>query len=288
MFRDYVNLMKLRIASLLLLVAGAGYLVTSGPRIDLLSFSLLMVSGLLASAGASAMNCYVDRDVDGTMERTKRRPLPTGRIEPPERALVFGLVLTAAGLALAAVGINLLTAAFILAGAVVYVGVYTVGLKRRSVANIVIGGAAGSFPALAGAAAAANGVSLGALLIAVLVFLWTPGHFWALAFGRRAEYRAAGLPMMPAVRSEGEAALWIALSNATLPPVAVAFFFLDTAGWMYLLVALAASGVLLRLTVRFLRTPTEAAASAGYRFSGAYLSLLLVALILEALVPPLL
>ncbi len=177
--------MKLRIDALLLLVAAAGYVATSGTRVDPVAFGLLMVTGLLASAGASATNHYLDRDVDAKMRRTSARPLPARRILPPARALAFGLGLTSIGLGVAYLWINPLTAAMIGLGYVIYVGVYTMGLKRTHVSNIVIGGLAGSCPALAGSAAAANAISLPAALIALLVFLWTPGHFWALAYRNR-------------------------------------------------------------------------------------------------------
>ena len=153
---DYVQLMKLRIDALLLLVAAAGYVATSGIHIDVLRFALLIVAGFLGAAGASATNHYLDRDLDSVMRRTQARPLPQHRIEPPAHALEFGLGLVALGLVVAGLGINLLTALMIGLGFVVYIGVYTLGLKRTHVSNIVIGGFAGSFPALAGSAAASN------------------------------------------------------------------------------------------------------------------------------------
>ena len=143
---DYIELMKLRIDALLLLVAAAGYVATSGIRIDAVRFSLLLLSGFLAAAGASATNHYLDRDLDSVMRRTRTRPLPQRRIEPPVHALAFGIGLLAVGLLISAVGINLLTAAMIGLGFAVYIGVYTLGLKRTHVSNIVIGGFAGSCP----------------------------------------------------------------------------------------------------------------------------------------------
>lgn len=197
LLRDYASLLKLRIVALLLLVAASGYLVTSGTRIAPSTFGIFLLSGLLASGGASAVNHYLDRDLDRLMTRTSRRPIPSGRLRPV-RALLFGSLLFLASMALA-LTINLLTAAFIALGFSVYVFVYTIGLKRKHVSNIVIGGFAGSCPALAGSAAAAGAVSVGAALIALLIFLWTPGHFWALAYFRSEDYRRAGIPMLPAV-----------------------------------------------------------------------------------------
>src|SRR2546428_5968602 len=158
-FSDYLQLMKLRIDALLLLVAAAGFVATSGAAADLPRFGLLMTAGLLGAAGASATNHYLDRDLDAVMRRTRTRPLPQHRIEPPAHALAFGVGLLGLSLAIAGFGLNLLTAAMIGLGYAIYVGVYTIGLKRTHVSNIVIGGLARSRPALAGSAAAANRIS---------------------------------------------------------------------------------------------------------------------------------
>lgn len=280
---DYVRLMKLRIDALLLLVAAAGYIATSGARIEPVSFGLLMVAGLLAASGASATNHYLDRDVDAIMRRTRTRPLPQRRIEPPSRALAFGLVLTGTSLVLAYVGINPLTAAMIGLGYGVYVGVYTVGLKRTHASNIVIGGFAGSCPALAGSAAAANAISLPAALIALLVFLWTPGHFWALAYRSREDYRRAGLPMLPAVRDERTSAWAIGLSSAGVALASIAFVLTDAFRDAYFVVAVVSGAALLYLAASFVHEPTPERAWAGYKFSGFYLAILLVAIITDAL-----
>lgn len=277
--------MKLRIAALLLLVAAAAYVATSGPRINPVSFGLLMLTGLFASSGASAVNHYIDRDIDAVMRRTSKRPLPSHRIAPATRALTFGLGLTFLSLGIAYALINPLTAAMIGLGFAVYVGVYTLGLKRTHISNIVIGGFAGSCPALAGSAAAANAISLPAALIALLVFLWTPAHFWALAFRSREDYRAAGLPMLPAVKDTATSARAIALSSAIVAVTSVAFFFTDAFHDMYFVIAVVLGAVLLFLTFQFLREPTQEHAWTGYKFSGIYLAAILVAMMADALVP---
>lgn len=281
---DYVQLMKLRIDALLLLVATSGYVATSGIRIDPVRLSLLILAGFLGAAGASATNHYLDRDLDSVMHRTQARPLPQHRIQPPAHALEFGLTLVFAGLVVAGVGINLLTAAMIGLGFVVYIGVYTLGLKRSHVSNIVIGGFAGSCPALAGSAAAANAISLPAVLIALLVFLWTPGHFWALAFRSREDYRRAGLPMLPAVSDERTSVLAITISSAIVAFASVAFVFTSAFDALYLGVAVVAGAVLLAFTAKFLIVPSAENAWAGYRFSGIYLTLLLVGMMADAIV----
>jgi protoheme IX farnesyltransferase len=276
--------MKLRIDALLLLVATSGYVATSGIRIDLFRLSLLLVAGFLGAAGASATNHYLDRDLDSVMRRTQNRPLPAHRIEPPAHVLAFGLALVVAGLVIAGVGINLLTAAMIGLGFVVYIGVYTLGLKRSHMSNIVIGGFAGSCPALAGSAAAANAISLPAVLIALLVFLWTPGHFWALAYRSREDYRRAGLPMLPAVSDERTSVRAITISSTIVAFASVAFVFTSAFDALYLGVAVVAGAVLLALTAKFLIIPSAENAWAGYRFSGIYLALLLVGMMADAIV----
>ena len=282
---DYVQLMKLRITALLLLVAAAAYVATTGPRVDPVAFGLLLLTGLLASSGASAVNHYIDRDIDAVMQRTSGRPLPSHRIDPAARALAFGLGLTALSLGVADVWINALTAAMIGLGFAVYVGVYTLGLKRTHISNIVIGGFAGSCPALAGSAAAANAISLPAALIALLVFLWTPSHFWALAFRSREDYRRAGLPMLPAVKDAATSARAIALSSAIVAIASIAFFFTDAFHDAYFVVSVALGAVLLYLSLRLLREPTRERAWTGYKFSGIYLAILLAAMMADALVP---
>lgn len=281
---DYVELMKLRIDALLLLVAAAGYVATSGIAIDAPRLSLLILAGFLAAAGASATNHYLDRDIDSVMRRTQARPLPQGRIEPPAHALEFGIGLVALGLAIAGFGINLLTAAMIGLGFAVYIGVYTLGLKRTHVSNIVIGGFAGSCPALAGSAAAANAISLPAVLIALLVFLWTPGHFWALAYRSREDYRRARLPMLPAVFDERTSEWAIALSSAIVAVTGIAFAFTSAFEALYLVVAVGSGAVLLGFTAKFLAHPGPETAWAGYKFSGIYLALLLVGMMADAIV----
>jgi protoheme IX farnesyltransferase len=282
---EYVELMKLRIDALLLLVAASGYVATSGVHIEPLAFGLLMVTGFLASAGASAVNHYVDRDLDAVMHRTRTRPLPAHRIEPPWHALAFGLALTGLSLGAAFVWINPLTAAMIGLGFAIYVGIYTLGLKRTHMSNIVIGGLAGSCPALAGSAAAANLISLPAVLIAVLVFLWTPGHFWALAFRARDDYRRAGLPMLPALRDARTSARAIGISTTSVAVASIAFALTPAFHDGYLVVAIATAAVLVYLVARLIAEPTAERAWAGYKFSGVYLAILLVAIMADALLP---
>ncbi|MCS7145277.1 MAG: heme o synthase [Nitrososphaerota archaeon] len=187
------------------------FLAGGGPE----GAALLFLVGYLASGGASALNNYLDRDLDGLMKRTAGRPLPRGRV-PARLALTLGLLFSASSVALAASVFNPLTALMIVGGIVSYVVVYTILLKRRTEWNIVIGGVAGSFPPLAGWAAASGSIGLPAVLVALLVFLWTPGHFWALALRAERDYRSAQLPMLPATRGADYAVKAIAASNALM------------------------------------------------------------------------
>jgi len=282
-WRDYAQLMKVRIAGLLLLVALAGYVATSGTAIDWGRLESLVIAGFLASTGSSVVNSYVDRDIDPLMDRTRHRALPMGRIHPPQKVLGFGAALIAAGLVLAGFFDNLLTSGFIALGVATYLGVYTVGLKRRSESNIVIGGFAGSCPALAGSAAAAGVVSLPALLIALLVFLWTPGHFWALAYRQREDYRRAKLPMLSATRGERTAVRAIVISSILVAVVAVGFALTPAFGAVYLIVALVTAAGLVVVTWRFSAAPSPDTAWAGYKYSSMYLGILLVGVIVDAL-----
>jgi len=282
-WRDYFQLMKVRIAGLLLLVALAGYVATSGTAIDAGRLGWLVVAGFLASTGSSVVNSYLDRDIDPLMERTRHRALPMGRIDPPQKVLGFGAFLIAAGLAVAWLLDNPLTAGFIALGVATYLGVYTIGLKRRNESNIVIGGFAGSCPALAGSAAVAGVVSLPALLIALLVFLWTPGHFWALAYRQREDYRRAGLPMLSATRGEKTAVRAITFSSLLVAAVAVGFALTPAFGIAYLVVAVATAVGLVYVTWRFSSAPGPDTAWAGYKYSSMYLALLLVGVIVDAL-----
>src|SRR2546422_829766 len=234
--------------------------------------------------GGSGTNHTLARALNSVMRRTRPRPLPQHGFEPPAHALEFGVGLLILSLVIAGLGINLLTAMMIGLGYAVYIGVYTVGLKRTHVSNIVIGGFAGSCPALAGSAAAANSISLQAVLISLLVFLWTPGHFWALAYRSREDYRRARLPMLPAVWGERTSALAIAGSTAIVALASIAFFFFTSAfDAIYLAVALVLGAALLALTAKFVAHPSAETAWAGYKFSGIYLALLLIGMMADAI-----
>lgn len=218
---EYVELTKPRIILLLLITTVASMIVASPGHASLGTLLLTVVGGALTAGSANAFNMYVDRDVDALMRRTCLRPLPSGRLVPPQ-AWVFGTVAGIAGISLLAATVNLLTAALAFAGHLFYVGIYTCWLKRRTPQNIVLGGAAGAVPTLVGWAAATGHLALPALGLFSIVFLWTPPHFWALALRKEDDYRAAGLPMLPVVRGDEETRRQIMIYAVALVGASVA------------------------------------------------------------------
>ena len=281
-WRDYVTLTKPRIMSLLLLTAAAGMFAGARGVPDLAKLAALLVGGALASGGASALNHLLDRDIDARMGgRTSDRPLVSGRVAPP-RALEFGLVLSAFSFVLLGCAINVLTALLALVGNLGYVLVYTRWLKRSTPQNIVIGGAAGAVPPLVGWAAARGDLTLPALFLFLIVFFWTPPHFWALALLIKREYAAAGVPMLPVVRGERETTRQILLYSLVLAGITALPFVWHSAGVPYLGAALALDALLIGFALRLHRHFTAGRARFLFHFSLLYLALLFVALAADA------
>jgi heme o synthase len=283
-WRDYLTLTKPRIMSLLLLTAAGGFFAGAGGDVSWSLFAATIGGLALACGGASALNHVLDRDIDRLMgKRTEKRPVAAGRV-PPERALEFGLALSAASFVVLASTVNVLAAGLALFGNLFYVVVYTRWLKRTTPQNIVIGGAAGAVPPVVGWAAATGSLTLPALLLFLIVFFWTPPHFWALALMIRREYAAARIPMLPVVRGERETTRAIlrytlVLIGATLLP-----FLANAAGWLYLGVAVSLGAVFLWLSLVLARETTSARARHLFSYSLAYLTLLFVALAVDPLV----
>ena len=269
--RDYLALTKPGITALILVVAVGGFVLADPRTIDLLRLAALLLTGAAASAGAAMLNHYLDRDVDERMRRTRERPIPSQRIAPGWTVAVAGVVLLVAGVGVAAVVLNLLTALSIALGGITYVVVYTAWLKRRSSWNIVIGGFAGSAPALAGSAAATGHWTLGALALALLVFLWTPPHFWSLALLLREDYAKVGLPMLPRMDDPAFSGRIVVVSAGLLVPAAAVLAVSGAVVWP-VGAALVALGVLwVALDIPLWRTVTRAVARRGFIFSGPYL-----------------
>jgi protoheme IX farnesyltransferase len=284
MVNDLVSLTKPQIMSLLLLTAlGGMFLANRGvPPFGLLAATL--IGGAAASGGASALNHYFDRDIDDLMRRTKRRPLPAGRV-PDEWAIGMGIALNVVAFAVLALFANVLAAALAIAGTLFYIFVYTLWLKRTSVQNIVIGGAAGAIPPLVGWAAVTGSLELEAWLLFAIVFFWTPAHFWALALLIRDDYARAGVPMLPVVRGETATAWWILLYAASLVPFSMLLFTGGGLSLFYLVAAIALGLVFVGFAVRLVRAAAarrRAVAKATYLYSLLYLALLFVVIMVDS------
>jgi heme o synthase len=280
-WRDYVTLTKPRIMSLLLLTGLCG-LVVGARGLPAWWITVVTMIGLaLACGGASALNHVLDRDIDRLMgERTRARPVAAQRM-PPSHALEFGLALSAFSFVLLASAVNVLTAALALVGNLFYVLVYTRVLKRWTPQNIVIGGAAGAVPPLVGYAAATGNLALPALWLFLIVFFWTPPHFWALAILLRENYAAARVPMLPVVRGISATTKQIVLYSVVLVALSAAPVLAGTLGVAYLAVALVLGGLFLALAVQLRRATTPRRAALLFHYSLLYLALLFIAMAVD-------
>ncbi len=280
--RDYLTLTKPRIMTLLLLTGAAGMFVGAQGVPPLGLFVVTMLGLALACGGASALNHVLDRDIDVLMgSRTKERPVASGRVTP-EQALEFGLLLSALSFALLASAVNVLTAVLALVGNLFYVVVYTRWLKRSTPQNIVIGGAAGAVPPLVGYAAATGSLALPALWLFLIVFLWTPPHFWALALMIKNAYAAAGIPMLPVVRGDRETARQILLYS--LGMVAFTIVVGYWLGPLYTVAAVVLGAAFIALAVLLRRDLSRTRAQVLFHYSLAYLALLFVAAALDPVI----
>ena len=282
-WRDYVTLTKPRIMSLLLLTGAAGMFVGAQGVPDLPLFAAMLAGLALACGGASALNHVLDRDLDRSMKRTASRPVAAGRVSPG-LGLEFGLALSALSFVLLASTVNVLTACLALVGNLFYVLVYTRWLKRSTPQNIVIGGAAGAVPPLVGYSAATGDLALPALFLFLIVFFWTPPHFWALALLIKRDYEAAKIPMLPVVRGDRETARQVLLYTLLLVGLTLVPVLTGTFGALYLVAAAVLGGWFLHLAVKLLRSTSPARASALFHYSLAYLALLFVAMAVDPMV----
>jgi protoheme IX farnesyltransferase len=243
-----------------------------------------LVGGAIAAGSANAINCYLDRDIDQVMRRTRGRPLPAQRIEP-ENALAFGYALGAISFLFLATTVNVLAASLALSAIAFYVFVYTMWLKRTSVQNIVIGGAAGAAPALVGWAAVTGTVGVPAWILFAIVFVWTPPHFWALAMRYSGDYAAAGIPMLPVVRGPEETRKQILLYSLVLFGTSLLLVPFGEMGAVYALAAVALGGWFVWRALRLWRGSSPAESMRLFRFSIVYLGLLFAAVAVDATLP---
>ena len=292
--RAYVALTKPRIIELLLVTTVPAMVLATRwvPGIDWGDWgwkvAWTLIGGTLAAGSANAINCYLDRDIDSLMARTRRRPLPAHQVEP-ENAVIFGVALGVISFVLMAWTINLLAAFLTLLAIAFYVVVYTMLLKRSTPQNIVIGGAAGALPPVIGWAAVTGDVGIPALILFALVFYWTPPHFWALSLRIRKDYAAAGVPMLPVVRGIPETTRQIALYTLLMVAISLVLWPVARMGLIYLGAAVGLGAVFIwQAYALWRRGSSEEASTQGaislYRYSISYLSLLFVAIAVDALV----
>ena len=279
--RDFVALTKPRIISLLLVTTIAPMFVAGRPGWELVL--VVFIGGYLMAGGANAVNMYLDRDIDDRMSRTRLRPIPAGRMQPRE-VLAFGLLLATGATFLLARFANVLTAALALAGFYAYVFLYTRWLKRSTPQNIVIGGAAGAFPPLVGWAAVTGSIDLMAIYLFLIVFYWTPPHFWALALNKQRDYGRAGVPMAPLVWGERDTKRQMVWYTVILLALTILPWAMGSLGFVYLASALLLGAQLLRGVVRVARAAEFVQpAWSVYKFSLLYLALLFAAMVVDRL-----
>jgi len=277
---DYIRLTKPRVISLLLVTTGAAMFIAARGMPDGWLLFWTLVGGYLAAGGAGAINHYIDRDIDRRMARTDERPVVAGRVSP-RHALVYGIVLGALSAVVLAVAANVLAAGLALAGLALYVGLYTMWLKRTTFHNIVIGGSAGAVPPLVGWAAVTGGLGLQAWILFAIVFYWTPPHFWALALILKRDYAAAGVPMLPVVRGDAETKRQVLLWSLVMTAVSLLPVASGAAGGFYLASALVLGGAFCALATLLWRGTGLAWARATFHYSLLYLALLFVALAVD-------
>lgn len=282
--RDYVALTKPRIMSLLVLTAVCALVAAAGGDPGILQTLALIIGGGLACGSASALNHVLDRDIDRLMgERTASRPVAAGRVSPAA-AVAFAAVLGLCSFAIMTAFDNLLAALLALSGGAFYVVVYTLGLKRRTTANIVIGGAAGAFPVLSGWAAASGHLAPGAWWLFAVVLVWTPPHFWSLAVLIQDHYRNADVPMLPVVKGLAATTRRVLGYTVLMLAVTVVPAFTGSFGVVYLASAVLLGAVFLWLAFKLWREPTRERSAVVFHFSLLYLALLFVAVAVGAAV----
>lgn len=281
--RAYVALTKPRIIELLLITTVPSMILAAGGMPGIWPIVATVVGGTLSAGGANAINCWYDRDIDRIMARTRKRPLPMDLVTP-SAALTFGIVLEFVAYLWLQATVGWVPAVLAVCACLFYVFVYTMGLKRTSPQNIVIGGAAGAAPVLIGWAAVTGSLALTPWLLFMVVFMWTPPHFWALAIKYRDDYAAAGVPMLPVVRSLEETARQTLAYSLTMLAVTLVFGAVAQMRLIYFATAIVLGAVFVKLAVDLLRDTTTKKAMRLFHFSITYLGLLFLAIAVDVLV----
>ena len=284
---EIIEISKPRIVVLLVITAvtsmyATSKLVSGSEPLEYLDYLHIVIAGGLASAGSSALNHYYDRDIDPKMTRTSTRPIPSGRMTA-SRVLLYGLAVSSISVIYGLFALNPLSAFFIAVGIFSYVIIYTVWLKRRYTSNIVIGGIAGSAAAWAGWSAATGSMDLLGFLVGFLVFIWTPSHFWCLAMKIKDEYAQAGVPMLPVVIGMQKTSKFILGNTLILIPYSLLLVLIpDGLGVVYTIIASVSGGLMLVYHYKLTKTPTSAFAWKAYKVTAPYLTIIFVAVALDA------
>lgn len=282
-FSEILEISKPRIVVLLVITAVTSMYAGSkfvGPELDMWGLLHIIIAGALASAGSSALNHYYDRDIDPKMKRTSTRPIPSGNLAP-NHALIYGLAVSCASVIYAYFTLNVMSTFFIALGIFFYVIIYTVWLKRLNTSNIVIGGFAGSAASMAGWAAATGSMDLLGFLIGFLVFVWTPSHFWCLAMKIKDDYEEAGVPMLPVVIGMQKTSKYILGNTLILLPYSLMLYAFGL-GLVYTVIAAVSGGLMLAYHYKLTKNPTSDFAWKAYKVTAPYLTIIFLAVALDA------
>ncbi|MDA0756568.1 MAG: heme o synthase [Crenarchaeota archaeon] len=281
--KEIIEISKPRIVVLLVITAVTSMYAASkliGPELDTWGLIHIIIAGGLASAGSSALNHYYDRDIDLLMERTSTRPIPSGRIKP-NSVLIYGLTVSVISVVYGALALNYISAFFIALGIFFYVIIYTAWLKRLNSSNIVIGGFAGSAASMAGWSAATGSMDILGFLIGFLVFVWTPSHFWCLAMKMKDEYSAAKIPMLPVLIGMQKTSKYILINTLILLPYSLMLYAFGM-GLVYTAIAAASGGLMLVYHYKLTKEPTSDFAWKAYKVTAPYLTIIFLAVALDA------
>ena len=280
---EILEISKPRIVILLVITAVTSMFAASklvGPELDNWDLLHIVIAGALASAGSSALNHYYDRDLDPLMKRTSSRPIPSGRIKP-NSVLIYGLTVSVISVIYGAITLNYISAFFIALGIFFYVIIYTVWLKRLNASNIVIGGFAGSAASMAGWSAATGSMDILGVLIGFLVFVWTPSHFWCLAMKMKDEYTEAKVPMLPVLIGMQKTSTYILVNTLILLPYSLMLYVFGM-GLVYTIIAAVAGGLMLVYHYKLTKLPTSEFAWKAYKVTAPYLTIIFLAIALDA------
>ena len=281
--KEIIEISKPRIVVLLVITAVTSMYAASkfvGPELDTWGLIHIIIAGGLASAGSSALNHYYDRDIDPLMTRTSTRPIPSGRIKP-NSVLIYGLAVSVISVVYGALALNFVSAFFIALGIFFYVIIYTAWLKRLNSSNIVIGGFAGSAASMAGWSAATGSMDVLGFLIGFLVFVWTPSHFWCLAMKMKDEYSAAKVPMLPVLIGMQKTSKYILINTLILLPYSLMLYAFGM-GLVYTVIAAASGGLMLVYHYKLTKLPTSEFAWKAYKVTAPYLTIIFLAVALDA------